>query len=360
MKRYLCPICDRELTAKSYCKTCRKMVKTPIIYDGILPNEDRGNYLLNHQNLHPDRACVEANRDRVCETPQEKRLNERFEQARQTIYKAAARTPRAGQSTAPGSQIWRNGTSTNTYTAKKDSSTSRKRKKGWAVIVAVFAVISMLGDLVSELDVDSWFEPDYEYVQEEPAYSDESIESVEADDEDLEWDEDVWETVDYADILATGERCNGYWHYSMDGKDMYEQLVTYVSTQMQLVMTDQSEYMSNDVGHYEDGDYTYYEQCYYWDWEDGYLGVGCDSVTGETHYVYCNSWDADLAIDICMKAFSIVEGEDSAAVMAKSLTEVIKADDIEDGYFFDMGDSTVWICKMSEGYYTVEISPVTE
>lgn len=38
--RYLCPICDKELTGLHYCKTCRKFVKEPLIFHGdSLPNE---------------------------------------------------------------------------------------------------------------------------------------------------------------------------------------------------------------------------------------------------------------------------------------------------------------------------------
>ena len=38
--RYLCPICDQELTGLHYCKVCRKWIKEPVIFHGdSLPNE---------------------------------------------------------------------------------------------------------------------------------------------------------------------------------------------------------------------------------------------------------------------------------------------------------------------------------
>ena len=39
-KRYLCPVCDQELTAKRYCPECRRVRKEPVVYEGwLLPNE---------------------------------------------------------------------------------------------------------------------------------------------------------------------------------------------------------------------------------------------------------------------------------------------------------------------------------
>lgn len=399
MRRYLCPICDLELKGKNYCTTCRRVVRNPVVYDGVLPNEDNGNYLLNHEQIHPGKHCVEANQERTCATPQEKRQAAQFERQRtsggQTAHRsAAAKTTdrsaagqttgssgtvyqpyRGQQSTAPGSQIWRSGASNtgssrNTYNSFQKNTDTRKGKKGrrsgCLTIFIIFWIIGIFGNVLSELEIGSWFEDRQEYVTEETVHADdfsvevspEFPESAPADAEESV--ENYYETLDYAEIMAAGERCSGYWHYPAEGTELYKALAEFARTEMGLVMTEESDYMINEAAAEEYGGYTYFDTCHYWDWQDGYLGVGSDSVTGEVHYVLVYGWNADEVIEIILKAFSIVEDEGSADVMRNSLCDAVKKEDIKDGYYFDMGDSSVWICEASEGYYMAEVYPVTE
>ena len=169
MKRYLCPICDRELTARSYCPTCRKIIKEPVVYDGVLPNEDTGNYLLNHQDLHPDRACINVNQDRVCETRAEKMQDARFSQTgnygksacrQSTVAGRVYPSNGGGQSTAPGSQIWRSGAATTrTYTESVSSGSERSRTVGrkskkpgcLTVIILIIWLIGILSSILGDL-----------------------------------------------------------------------------------------------------------------------------------------------------------------------------------------------------------------
>ncbi len=165
MKRYICPVCEHELTAKSYCPECRKIIKNPWAYEGFLPNEYRGNQLRHHEGQHPDRACIEPNKSRVCETPQETRHSQQFTNAQssQTVYKRYE----GNQSTAPGSQIWQSsGSGSSTYSSRTySSSTSDSRKKnktsgcGCGCLIVVIVIISMIISAISNLEVnlDDWF-----------------------------------------------------------------------------------------------------------------------------------------------------------------------------------------------------------
>lgn len=57
--RYLCPICDHELVAGSFCSSCKKFIKEPVEYKGAyLPNEDRGNYTLNRNMSESERRSA--------------------------------------------------------------------------------------------------------------------------------------------------------------------------------------------------------------------------------------------------------------------------------------------------------------
>lgn len=221
----------------------------------------------------------------------------------------------------------------------------------------------LLGDLLESIDVDSWFGEEYEYVAEEPIYSEdiseEYIASVEVDDEDADWSDDTWETVDYEEILAVGERCNGYWHYPISGEDIYGTMIEFAKTELGLEMIELSEEMYNNISHSEYGEYTYYSRYRYWEWVDGFVSITCDSVTDEIHYIGVYSWNADQAIELALKAFSIVEDEESVDVMRKSLYEALKGEEIQEGYLIDMGRSSVWISE-DLGEIMIEIAPAWE
>lgn len=386
MKRYLCPICDQELTVRRYCMTCRKVVKNPVVYDGILPNEDTGNYLLNHESIHPGKHCVEANKERICETPQEKRQEARFAQQSNTAQQRSTSSGtvyqpyRSQQSTAPGSQIWKTGTtnsssSRNTYSGSHNTAGTKKGKKGCRsgclTIFIIFWIIGILANVVSELDIESWIEENFEFMSEEPGriedYSGESaaadvVESVEVSWE-YTWEtlnyEDTWEEVDYEEILAAEERCNGNGHYHMSGADVYESLLEFVGTELGLELVDQYEDMYNNISHSEYGDYTYYSRYRCMEWDEGLVFVTCDSVTDEIHDISVYSYNEDLAIEIALKAFGMVEDEASVDTLRKSLYESLEGDDIQDGYLIDMGNSSVWITEES-GEVTIDLWPITE
>ena len=352
MKRYLCPICEQELTAKHYCPTCRKMVKEPLVYDGVLPNEDTGNYLLNHQDLHPDRACINVNQDRVCETGAEKMQEARFSQGVNT-GKAVGR-----QSTAPGSQIWRSGaTTTRTYTGSVSSGTGRSRtvgrksKKPGCLTVIIFIVWmigvlgSILGDVLVDIDVESWFEG-----QLTPDIRDDIEVSLSPD-----------AAGDSMVVPVPGERCNGYWHYPVSGVSVYEQLVRMAEDEIGLIMVDESEYMLNEADTSVPDGYTYYDQSYYWDWEDGNFSVSCDSATGELHCVIAHSPHADEVIEILVEAFCLADDPDAEDTMRTALSEAVLREDIGDGCFIEMGNSLVWIYQDTEyGYFMGDLYPATE
>lgn len=379
MKRYLCPVCDQELVGKMYCSGCRKRVRKPLIYEGVLPNEDHGNYLLNHQEQHPGRACVETNEQRVCKTPQEARLNERFAEARAaqtgttytrnrttyagttsnqsststggTVYKEY--TPRQNsQSTAPGSQIWRNsaysGSTASRQTTSSSGGTSRNRnsgKKGTGCVVGclivfvLFIAFGIIGSVIAALEgSDSWLDVDIDV---------DGTESVLED----------WEELDYDEIVAEGRCCSGYWHYHVDGDQLYEDLTGYAETTMGLMMEDETDYMSNYVYRSEFGDYEYFDHYLYWDWADGYISVGCDTVTREIHSIGIYGDGQETVIQLAVKAAELVDAEVSEDIIRKGM-----ADYLDNGeYKIEIEGSGLWFyAEVNDSYYEIEIYPTTE
>ncbi len=374
MKRYVCPVCEHELTAKSYCPECRKIIRKPWVYNGFLPNEYTGNYLLNHSEKHHDGPCIEPNKSRICETPQEKRHNQQFTsmQSDQTVYKRfegnlngqKASTNRNStyktgtQSTAPGSQIWKTtGSGSNTYSGRTYRSTpSRPGKKskgaagcGCGCLVAVIAFILFIIGIISsvEMNMDDWMD----------IFDDASI-SVDLGDDFLD---DNWEEIDYRDVISGGVRCDGYWHYPMDGKTLYDELVSIAETEIGLVMTDTSEYTDNGIFHdAEYGDITYYDTYKYWDWADGYIGVVYDTFSEEVHYVTVYGWEPKEVLALGMEALKKVETGDLSGIY-DTLDAAFESEDLTEGIIYNVGNSSIWIYQDSvDMAYRIEVSPVSE
>ena len=348
MKRYICPICEHELTAKSYCPQCKKAIKNPWVYDGYMPNEYTGNYLVGHSERH-DGACIEANKARTCETPQERRQDRQFSSAQsdQTVYKRYE----GSVSSAPGSQIWKNSSSGSTYSGRTTDKSSRSKKTGKVAggcgcgcLVVIVIFILLIAGIISNLasNMDDWLE----------IFEDMSIEIDLG--EDFLGDE--WEDVEYSEIMAAGVHCNGYDHYVIKGKMLYDTLSDAMVNELGLVVTESSENQDNVIYHdSEYGDITYYDYYRYKDWEDGYYGVVSDTVTDEVHCVTVYGVNPKEVIALGMAAIEEMESVDVSG-MRKLLEEALLREDITEGKIYTIGDSSVWFCKYSEDNdYLLEI-----
>lgn len=354
MKRYICPVCEHELTAKSYCPECKKVIKKPWVYDGYMPNEYTGNFLQGHSEKH-DGACIEPNKARNCETREEKRQDRQFSstQSDQTVYKRYE----GGTSSAPGSQIWKNSSSGSTYSARTYSPSSSRSKKtgkvaggcGCGCLVVVIGFILLVAGIISslEMNMDEWLE----------IFEDMNVE-VNLGEGFLE---DEWEEVEYSEIIAAGVRCNGYDHYAVKGKALYDTLSDVMVNKIGLTVTGSSEYQENGIYHdSEYGDVTYYDYYRYKDWKDGYFGVVSDTVTDEVHYVTVYGYNPKEMISLGMTALEEMESVDVSG-MRKLLEDALSREDITDGKIYTIGDSSVWFCKYSEDNdYILEISVFAE
>lgn len=354
MKRYICPICEHELTAKSYCPECKKVIKKPWVYDGYMPNEYTGNFLQGHSEKH-DGACIEPNKARNCETREEKRQDRQFNstQSDQTVYKRYE----GGTSSAPGSQIWKNSSSGSTYSGRTYSPSSSRSKKtgkvaggcGCGCLVVVIGFILLVAGLISslEMNMDEWLE----------IFEDMSVE-VNLGEGFLE---DEWEEVEYSEIIAAGVRCDGYDHYEIKGKELYNTLSEVMEKEMGLIVTGSSEYQDNGIFHdSEYGDITYYDYYRYKDWGKSYFSVVSDTVTDEVHYVGVYGTNSQEIINLGMAALDAVESVDVSG-MRKLLEDTLKSGEVTDGKIYTIGDSSIWFNKdETDDYYVFEISPVSE
>jgi len=174
----------------------------------------------------------------------------------------------------------------------------------------------------------------------------------------IDWEEN-WKEADYDEIISAGIACNGYWHYPINGKPVYLELIRVAEQEMGLVMTEESEEMDNGIYlDSENGDITYYDMYRYWNWEDGALGVVCDTVTDEMHYITISGSDPNEVIDLGMAALGQVEFGDVSGIR-EQLDEAVKNGDLVEGEIYSVGNSSVWMYRnFFDKTYYIEISPV--
>ena len=173
--------------------------------------------------------------------------------------------------------------------------------------------------------------------------------------------EDDWEEVEYSDIIAAGVRCDGYDHYEIKGKELYNTLSEVMEKEMGLIVTGSSEYQDNGIFHdSEYGDITYYDYYRYKDWGKSYFSVVSDTVTDEVHYVGVYGTNPQEIINLGMAALDAVESVDVSG-MRKLLEDTLKSGEVTDGKIYTIGDSSIWFNKdETDDYYVFEISPVSE
>ena len=216
-------------------------------------------------------------------------------------------------------------------------------------MVLVIWLIGMLGEILPELEIESWFEADW--------FEEESVDWIPEGSAEF-WEN--WEEVDYDEILKAGKPCDGYWHYHIDGDKVYDALVDFTQTDLKLTMTENSEWMENGVSKTEYGTYSYYDTFCYWDWLDGYFGVTCDSVTNEIHYVSVDGVNEEEIFAILVKAIELVEDAETAATIKGRLDEMNKNGELNGGVYLSFGDSELWAELEDDGWYYIEVYPVTE
>lgn len=257
-KRYLCPLCEHELTAKSFCPECRKIRREPLVYEGgALPNERISeSYTIG----------TDASRRNGFGTSD--------------VYKNTRYPDTCGEKHTYGVP--------NKDPHKKNAAVNGKEQKSGTggkilgrviFIAALIFVIVLCWSPIKNTALDIW-----EAVGGPELFGEKSTpESAEKDDDYYSGE------VSLEKILEEGEPCNGYNHYDVDGQTFVDTVSRYCSEVWIGTEAEVSEGgSSNRFYSYGDETYTYYENTVYIDLYDinAYITVVSDTVTGEVMEIY--------------------------------------------------------------------------
>ena len=251
-KRYLCPVCEHELSGKHYCPECHRFRKEPVIYGGgYLPNE-----------TDPDTAVFErTGGTQTADT---------CGSSHSHVYGVPNKDPhKAPRNTSRGSS---SGASYEPSERKKKTSAVPARRAGAGILIYIVVFVIVISAVVGIWDaIWKFFRSSYEAREETVA----ALETELQENEVQELTEE--------EVLALGEPCNGYCHYEMDGVEYVYRLAGYAGdlwSQAECeVIWEESR---NQIYTYGNTIWSYYEKTAEVTCDNGvYYDILCDTVTGE-------------------------------------------------------------------------------
>lgn len=282
MKKYICPICDREMNKPHYCSNCRQRVKNPIIRD-VTYKLNEGETLINycdcdyHVPTNNSRPVYDAYHDESVRQNQEaykKAAASGTKQKKRAVY-----VPRSAQ---PGS-------------------TPHKTSSGLAlaivllmgVMYALYAAILMIvPGFVSAIK------------ETEPTVEVESVYNI--------------ETYTDSEVREAGLPCNGYAHFSMDRAVFQEQILNWTKENIAPIASEATDsenvsYLDENVSYYDT-----YTICYFPSNDTGertdWVQIGEDTVSGQVHYVDITMMDEAKWLSTVEKAMELLAaGEEGLA-----------------------------------------------
>jgi hypothetical protein len=126
--------------------------------------------------------------------------------------------------------------------------------------------------------------------------------------EDTESADSNYIDVDYDEIIAAGEPCNGYAHFSISKEEFVSMMDQYYEETGDTVdfSTDMDNYYENT----DDGKFTYYETYSIWDYTDDtqdQFYISTDTVTEELMYIAVITTTPERAEDLITKSMQIAD-----------------------------------------------------
>ncbi len=344
-KRYLCPVCDQELTAKRYCPECRRIRKEPVIYEGwLLPNESDSEGTL--QRAAEGRAGSSV---------------------RTGSASASGGKGGAGRQVQSGGRVYDSRYLDNcgsghahTYGIPNEDPHRKKRGakseaagksfKGFKILVILTVICSAAAALWEPLwEVGKEIVTD---IQEEFGIggSQDSLVDIPEDEDPLaefsgNGGEEGVRVLSEAEVRAAGEPCNGYCHYDVDGEEYVARLVEYLTELWPEVPMEAGAWESNNevyVSAYSS--YSYYRRQMRIYLENSvYYTVICDTATGELMEVSVGAdTEEDFGPAFLLAACALEPERDRNGVWAE-VQSLFSGMGEEEYYFGDWGISEVYL-----------------
>lgn len=218
MKIRMCPLCDSEMKRTHHCDVCNSFIWNPIYMDVHYNTEIRGMgeadcaYGSEHDGRH------HRNYDESQSVEDQRAAANRQESMYENQVNKKQNRPKTPENPTSGTTI--------NPTIK---STTRSTKKPWflKVFFGVFfgywiliVIIGLLRSGVVEEAFDHFRDEFGGYYETEPVYED--LEHEDIDPEYTQEGDDSYIQLPEAEVLATGQECDGYYHMDYSGPDMIE------------------------------------------------------------------------------------------------------------------------------------------
>ncbi|MCI8275394.1 MAG: hypothetical protein HFI66_07255 [Lachnospiraceae bacterium] len=365
-KRYLCPVCDQELTAKSYCPECRRIRREPVIYEGwLLPNES------DHDGTSgqaADPGTAEQVRPRA----------------------QAGKPPAPGRGEVSGKQVLSGGRvydsryldtckSSHEHTYGVPGRDPHKKKRdaepGTAgrsfnglkvalvlsvIVISVAALWESVWNVAGEMIAD---------IQEEFGIGDSRDDSgAVLEDAGIGEDSGVisgngstdnYKTLSEEEVKAAGEPCNGYTHYNVDGEEYLARLSGYMGSLWPEESCD-FEWQESRNQVYQSGSdfYSYYTrgaECFLGN--GVYFVVSCDTATGEVMEVSVGAGAEEEFVRALLLAACALEPERDRNEVWREIEELFLLMEGEEYYIEDWGIHEIYLSGGTSYYGSLNCLP---
>ncbi len=344
-KRYLCPVCDQELTAKRYCPECRRIRKEPVVYEGwLLPNErDSEGILLRAAG----EQAGSSGRAEGASASGEKAALGRQVQSGGRVYDSRyldnCGSGHAHSYGVPNKDPHRAKRREKSESAGKSS----RGLKAAVILVLVCITVAVLWERVWKLGQEIVSD-----IQEEYGVLDSGDSLPDMPDDEDSWAEfsgngsaDSVRVLADAEVLAAGEPCNGYSHYDVDGEEYVARLFDYLTDLWPEVPVEAGLWeSSNEVYENAYSSYSYYrrQMRIYLDNGVSYTVI-CDTATGELMELNVGAdAEEDFGPAFLLAACALEPERDRNEVWAE-VEGLLAGMGEEEYYFGDWGISEVYL-----------------
>lgn len=300
-KRYLCPVCEHELTGKSYCPECRRIRREPLIYEGgALPNESSiEDYAVIQAK---DSSSANGSYKKSPEKKSEMEYADTCGSGHTHTYGIPNRDPHKQRKTAGG---------------------GLRAVSILLFIAAVVFVIILCIKPIKEAAVKVW---------EDAGISELFGEKDNVDEQPASWESEDFGEISEEKVLAEGVPCNGYNHYDMDGREYLERLQDYCERVWpEEILTvregESSNWFSNGFTYYEIITSLYLEKTGAW------IDVSCDTVTGEVMRMSAYAEDEDTAKKLVLVMACALQPDEDRSVIWTEVEDMFSR--TEEDYFFE-------------------------
>ena len=363
-KRYLCPVCDQELTAKSYCPECRRLRREPVIYEGwLLPNES------DHEGVF-QRAAEEQQSSRSQGQTKGRTVSGKGSDSGKSVRRDGRIYDSRYLDNCQSDHAHTYGVPNEDPHKKKRGAKKREAGKSSAGLKAVVILMvicigaAALWEPIKKLAGEAMTGVLELFDEKTPGeQAEEAWESLNEGEPEAEISGDGGmdgvQVLSEEEVRAAGEPCNGYDHYEADGEEYLARLEEYLNDLWPDVFYEKEQWESrNEVYTSGSDSYSYYRQEVHIALENGVgYTVTCDTATGEVMEVDVWAEEKEKFGPALLLAACALEPEKDRNGVWAEVQSLLLAMGEEEYYMGDWGINEVYLSGGTSYYGSLNCLP---